>query len=321
MLSPGLTNITTEIELEFTNRCNAACVACPRHDMPKYGVMTHATLDSILGLYQAVAEGPTDTSWVAHRVTVAGGGDPLIHPKAASFIERIADRGFAVHLITNAFAATERRVEQLVHSGLGSIAVSFWGIEPEEYERSMRLPYARTLRNVERLAQRAGEHNIPLIVTWVRTATLTSSTEAIAAFWAERGIAVDITDNQMWNRGGLLADGPKDPTTELLLPDPSREIWCADLAFSDTWTWDGSCVMCCCTYFTTTREVLGHVNRDSHTDLKRRKRELLARRPLPAMCQTCLQPRRTQSAWLAEPVRSRLSREEWNTLTYADMEA
>lgn len=307
---------TTEIELELTNRCNAACTGCPRDDMPSFGLLTERTLDRILSLYEAADPAGSHTSWIARRVTLAGGGDPLIHPRAPGIIEHIAERGFAVHLITNATAATEPRIEQLMTSGLSSVAVSFWGVEADEYERSMNLPFAKTLRNVERLAVQAHENGIPLTVTWVRAPTILSTTEAIAEFWDARGIAVNVSDNEMWNRGGLLSTGPTQPSGNLLFPDPAREIWCADLALSDAWSWNGTCVMCCCNYFTTARHVLGSVERDTYATLKQRKRDLMAARPLPAMCQSCLQPRRSQSSWLAEPIRSRLSAEEWNALTY-----
>lgn len=286
--------------------------------MPTFGLMTERTLARILDLYDDAAADSSSSAWITRRVTLAGGGDPLIHPRAATFIETIARRGFDVHLITNAFAATDTRIEQLVTSGLASIAVSFWGIEQEEYERSMSLPFVKTLSNVERLAAGAREHQIPLTVTWVRAPTVHSTVDAIAEFWARRGIAVNVSDNEMWNRGGLLSVGPAEPTDNLLLPDPGRETWCADLALSDAWSWDGTCVMCCCSYFTSTREVLGNIDQDSYATLKGRKRSLLAARPLPAMCQSCLQPRRTQATWLAEPLRGRLDAVEWDALTYSD---
>jgi organic radical activating enzyme len=314
-------DVTTEVELELTNRCNAACVACPRDDMPAFGLMAPDTLDRILGLYEVAAADRSDISWIARRVTLAGGGDPLIHPSAPALIERISQRGFSAHLITNAAAATDDRIEQLMNSGLTSIAVSFWGIKEREYEHSMKLPFERTLRKVERLADRARDHAIPLTITWVRAPTVTSTRDEIGAFWAARGIAVDASDNEMWNRGGLLRLGPTEPSDELLLPDPRRGVWCADLFLSDTWSWNGLCLMCCCNYFTTARTTIGNIDRDSYTAIKQRKREILSARPLPSMCQQCLQPRSKQANWLAQPVRSRLSEEEWQMLTYASPDA
>ena len=181
----------------------------------------------------------------------------------------------------------------------------------------MRLPFAKTLCNVERLATRARERGIPLTITWVRVPTVLSTTEAIADFWAKRSIDVNLSDNEMWNRGGLLTSGPTVPTGDLLLPDPSRKIWCADLALSDAWSWDGTCVMCCCNYFTSSWRAIGNVEQDGYTTLKQRKRDLIAARPLPAMCRRCLQPRRKQARWLGEPIRSRLSAKEWGELTYS----
>jgi hypothetical protein len=312
-----------EIELELTNVCNASCVACPRGDMPAHGRMTRATVDRILDRYDVVRarhplnlrRGGLDYPYV----TLAGGGEPLIHPQATGFIRHIVERGYRVHLISNCSALTERRLDELIDSGVSSVACSFWGVTKAEYERAMHLPYERSLRWVERLAERAAAAGIELCVTWVRSAAITSSDEDIARFWAERGIPVDMSDNYMWNRGGL-NPLPLDPAADdvLKLPDFARDVWCADLYFSDTWSWDGRALLCCCNYFTSGRYEIGDAHTDGVGDLSQRKAELLGARPAPAMCQVCRQPRTQQSRWLAEPWRPYLSDEQWNRLTYAD---
>lgn len=312
-----------EVEIELTNICNAMCVACPRDDLPTTGRISRETVDRILDGYDGTRAdhplnritGGTDFP----RVTLAGGGDPLIHSAAVELIAHIRARGYAVNLITNGAALTEDRIERLLDSGVDSISCSFWGIRPEEYEAAMRLPYARSLRNVERLAARARERGTPFCILWVRVPEITSTTEEIASFWAERGIDVDLTDNHMWNRGGLTRIPPERVVDGVqVLPDETRRIWCADLYFSDTWTWDGRCLLCCCNYFTSRPVELGRIDRDTVAEIARRKAAILEARPLPAMCQVCRQPRALQAAWLAAPWRPLVAEDEWEMVTYAD---
>jgi hypothetical protein len=312
-----------EVEIELTNVCNASCSVCPRDDMPPAGMLSEETLERILDLYVELRERHSlnrvlpgsDDRWP--RVTVAGGGEPMIHPRAIDLLARMTERGFPVHLITNASRIDDRRLAALLDTDVSSIAVSFWGVREDEYEAAMKLPYARTLERVERLAAGAREAGIPLTITWVATSSLRSTPAEIRAFWEERGIAVDMGDHETWNRGGLVQlDGHPAPGVADRLPDPRRPVWCADLYFTDAWTWAGDCVLCCCNYFTSDRYFLGNVATHGLEELAAKKGEILRSRPLPAMCAVCEQPRRTQATWLAEPWLPFLDPEERAMVTY-----
>ena len=89
----------TQVEIEFTNICNARCVACPRHDMPDYGYLSGPTLARILDVYRDYRN---DLSGRRPKVVLAGGGEPLLHRQAISFIRQIRSAGFRITLITNA---------------------------------------------------------------------------------------------------------------------------------------------------------------------------------------------------------------------------
>lgn len=300
-----------QVEIELTNVCNAHCSACPRGSMPGYGMLQESTLDRILDLYEAAADARDDlpADLGLPRVTIAGGGEPLIHRRAHTLLERVVARGFATTLITNASRLTPESTEELVRLGLEGICVSFWGIEAEEYEKAMRLPFRETLAKVEYLAQCARAAAVPLIVLWVRSPEIRSGTAAIRRFWSDRGIEVDTDDNAMWNRGGLLpaADRATDGGHR---PEVERRVWCTDLYFSDAYNWAGDCVLCCCNYFTQEQIRVGNVDRDSPREIARRKGEILRRRPLPPMCQKCRLPRDLRGRWLAGPILERLSGEE-----------
>ena len=293
-----------QVELEFTNACNARCSACPRSDMPKAGLLSQMTLDLILDAYLEARPhyainkllGGTDYP----KVTVAGGGEPLIHPEGLAMLSHIVARGFQTHLITNASRLTPANIEALATLGLSSIGVSFWGVQRAEYERAMKLPYEQTLSNVEQLATATRSTGVPLCILWVRTPDITSTDEEVADFWNARQIEVDLTDNHMWNRGGLTTlPRNRIAPDALKVPDLSRRVWCSDLYFSDTYRWNGECILCCCNFFTSQPYTLGHIQSTGLNTLAQIKADLLAARPVPSMCQVAnCQGASAASGWL-----------------------
>jgi hypothetical protein len=289
-------------------------------------MLEELTLERILEVYRdgvgnrggADVTGPTDATEPAGptgqgrpRVTVAGGGEPLIHRRALPYLRRLVAEGFATTLITNASRLTPDLTEALVETGLAGICVSFWGIEEEEYERAMRLPFRATLEKVEALAEGARAAGVPLVVLWVRSPEITSDSDAIRRFWTDRGIEVDTDDNEMWNRGGLLPGGNNAGHA----PDLERRVWCSDLYFSDAYNWAGDCLLCCCNYFTHQQIQVGNILEVGPEEIARRKGEILRRRPIPEMCRDCRLPRDRRGAWLAGPILNRLSQEEREMLT------
>jgi hypothetical protein len=318
----SMSDITAlEVEIEFTNRCNAHCTACPRADMPAFGLMELATLEKILGIVEEIRAahvlvfGEVAADWP--KVTVAGGGEPFLHRGAIALLEKIRRVTSNLHVITNGSALTAERAAALVALKPASIACSFWGITREEYEAAMSLPYERTLKRVIHLAQVAQRAAIPFEIVWVRVSELCSKDEEILAFWKRKGISVNIGNSGMWNRGGLLtADTGFAPSPGCIPPDPARRIWCAEVSFSVAFDWRGDCVLCCCSFFDRNHVTLGSALIDNWAVLARRKHALLKARPLPTPCRNCLLPRRAQAEWLAAPILDRLSREERELILY-----
>jgi pyruvate-formate lyase-activating enzyme len=310
-----------EIEIEFTNVCNARCRACPREDMPQFGFININTLDKILDAYLKEQDNYQINQIIGRndfpRVTVAGGGDPFIHNDAIKLLRHIINRGFQTILITNSSRLTPEGINELVQLKLSGICVSFWGIKKEEYEAAMKLPYEKTLNNVEKLAQLAKDNDLSFRILWVRVPEIISTDEEIKTFWNEKGIEVEMTDNYMWNRGGLMPLPQNQPVPDILeLPDLRRRVWCSDLFFSDSYNWQGDCLLCCCNYFTSKAYKLGNINTHTPKDISQKKYEIFKNRPLPSMCQVCQQPRQLQSKWMAEPWLKYLDSEEISMVTY-----
>ena len=291
-------HLPTQVEIEFTNVCNARCVACPRHDMPKYGYLAKATLERILELYSAYRN---ELSGRPVKVVVAGGGEPLLHPGALAHLRRIKEAGFRVSLITNASRFHTVDLDMLA-SVSDEILISFWGIEEDEYERSMKLDYRTVLQNVRALrAQRHRRVNIG--VQCLRTEHIRSRPDQIREFWRREGIEDVRGFDSWWNRAGqvettFVAEFAEKPHT----PDFSRRVWCSDLYFSDTYTWQGDLVLCCCHFFHSEQVPLGNIESLSLGRVQKAKEQVF--RDVPrAACVNCSLPRQARANQLAGELR------------------
>jgi MoaA/NifB/PqqE/SkfB family radical SAM enzyme len=302
----------TQVEIEFTNYCNARCVACPRSDMPSYGFMTEQTLSTIVEVYRDYRNPLTGTR---PRLIVAGGGEPLLHTRAAELLSLCRSSGLFVSLITNASRFHCVDLNRIL-SNVDQLLISFWGIREDEYTQSMHLDYKLALSNVDSalpLAHRAG---VSVALQYLRTKHLVSSDEDIQKFWIDRGIEDVRGGNVMWNRGGRLSDIDESlRISEALLPDFSRRVWCADLYFSDAYSWDGALVLCCCSFFTSHSRPLGRIQNLDIEKISEIKAQVLKNRGQDS-CVNCRLPRRFRPAQLAPDILDKLSPEEYHRLTY-----
>ena len=301
--------VPLEVEIEFTNRCNAGCIACPRGRMPDQGAMSAATLDHILAVARQIEGARAEAvASMPLRLTIAGAGEPFLHKNALDLFARAVEAFPWTRVITNAGALAAPRADELVRLRPASITCSFWGIQPDEYEAAMNLPYHRTLARVEYLADRAIGAGIPFEVSWVRNPAIRTSDQDIQAFWAQRGIPVAMEGGAMWNRGGLLtATDGFVAAPDCRPPDPRRFIWCAAITYSLCFNWKGDCLPCCCAYFDRDGLVLGSAHRNDWGVLAERKRRFVLGRPLPTSCTACLMPQRAHAKWLAGAILDKLS--------------
>ena len=226
-------------------------------------------------------------------LTIAGLGEPMLHPEALSCVEYACRQDFKVIMFTNVSRIDREKAHRLVASGISDIYVSFWGIEKNEYEAAMKIPFETSLANLEYLAPLAKENGVRLFATWVQVPELHSTPEQIQAFFAERGIRTDMEDespenasssNSVWNRGGSVEDIPQAALHAEV--DFRKEFWCSQLYFADTYTWDGDAIICSQDYFQK-HEVIGNIRDEGPRELGRRKAEVFrgpTRRPICTRC-------------------------------------
>lgn len=114
------------LQIELTNRCNLRCPACPRHSPGApidTGHMDFSLLDRI-----------EDDMRHAFFVSIAGFGEPMLHPRFFELLERVAAAGAIPSIITNATLLDEAAARRLVAAGPAIFMPSIDAGTPALYE-------------------------------------------------------------------------------------------------------------------------------------------------------------------------------------------
>lgn len=286
----------TEVEIEVTNHCNARCIACPRHAISAArGFMAETTFGQIIEAYASLQKTLAINRYLGTYeyplLTLAGLGEPTLHPGLVDFIKAAVKAGLRVFLFSNGACIDEALGEQIILAGVDTIYISFWGIEKEEYESAMGLDYHQVLANVESLARLCRTSNTRMTVGWIKTPVTRSEPQEVLRFWEDRGINADMSEFEPWNRGGYLDDPSFKNKFGTYMPvDRQIPIWCSQLYFTNTITWDGKVVLCSQDYFER-KNILGDVFTSPH-EIGKAKRAILTAHLTPPLCQECRKPDR-----------------------------
>ncbi len=135
----------SEIWLESTNHCNAACVMCPRELQTRsMGVMS-------MPLYEKLIKEMSAYSDEIQRLHMHNFGESLLVKNLPERIRFAKEHGIRhVYIVTNAYILNEKRARQLIDAGLDEIKISFYGTDTESYNSVMkRLDFDVTLENVK----------------------------------------------------------------------------------------------------------------------------------------------------------------------------
>src|SRR5262245_6201112 len=189
------------IDMEVTNRCNAKCHFCPRDRTPHQGLMPpevfEAGLQRAIDYRATIAEPAGDTV----RISLCGLGEPLLNRRVVDYCRQGRAEGVGVVMARNSSPMAEARWSALLEAGLQQILVNV-GEEGDDYEEIYQLPFERTLENVVRFNEMAGDA-CDVIVVLVDHRGDPEHIDRMRRYWAEHGITQAVSYGIM-NRGGSL---------------------------------------------------------------------------------------------------------------------
>lgn len=185
------------LDIDPTNRCNLACVMCPRTVYLREGRSEWAPGglgDMDFALYEGLILGSAPLGLKSVKLNFLG--EPLLHPRIADMVRLASGSGLWVMLNTNAQLLTRDMSRELLEAGLTDVFFSFDSPYPEEYERIRRgADYNRTLSNIrgfmeekERLGKKAVQTRASMVLPLGGTEdTLKAKADYLALF---RGMGV-----------------------------------------------------------------------------------------------------------------------------------
>lgn len=116
----------TQLFWECTLRCNLSCRHCGS-DCRKTAGLEDPPVSDLLGVLDSC---PKDFER-GRCVVITTGGEPLVRKDIIEVGAEIKKRGFLWGMVTNGMLLTREKVDELVKTGLDTIAMSFDGFEPE----------------------------------------------------------------------------------------------------------------------------------------------------------------------------------------------
>ena len=208
------------IEFELTNHCNYRCIMCytglgdgykPRGYMSEE--VFERFLDEIRGKRIAVK--------------FVGGGEPLLHPHALSYIRAVKEAGAIVHITTNASLLNDDNMKEIIDIGVDSVKFSFQGVDEEGY-RIMRRSnaYYERLETIKRFAELRGDAQAPYLT--IGTSIVWESEQQIADFRSRMEPLVDSVEAGYTNLLCIDAD--------LIEDEEKRRICLECLESQEKWT-------------------------------------------------------------------------------------
>jgi MoaA/NifB/PqqE/SkfB family radical SAM enzyme len=152
------------VNIETLALCNAACHFCQYVEIERKG--DRMPDDLVVKIINELAEVPSDLPFT---ITLAGVSEPLLDHRIYDHIALINQKIPHAHVAinTNGAPLTDENIERLTRLNIAWMGVSVNDYRKEEYERSMQIPYDRTIEVLTRLQEkrRTGEISFNVGVT------------------------------------------------------------------------------------------------------------------------------------------------------------
>jgi hypothetical protein len=167
--------------IENTNCCNAQCVMCPRETLTrKRGFMEFGLFEKIMKELSRASRKPV--------VHLHGFGEPLLDPLLSDKIKLAKTCGIKhTYIVTNASLLFPETARKIIHAGLDTMKISFYGTDEESYCATMRgLDFRVALNNVRefvRIRKELKKRTPKLILQYLPQETNGAKTAEFQSLW------------------------------------------------------------------------------------------------------------------------------------------
>ncbi len=169
------------ILIENTNCCNAQCVMCPRETLTrKRGFMEFGLFEKIIKEVSGARRKPV--------VHLHGFGEPLLDESLPERIKLAKTCGIKhTYLVTNASLLFPETARKIIHAGLDTMKISFYGTDEESYHATMRrLDFNVAFRNIRefvRIRKELNKRTPKLILQYLPQEANGARTEEFQSLW------------------------------------------------------------------------------------------------------------------------------------------
>jgi hypothetical protein len=180
----GYVDFPQFVHLETLATCNAACEFCPYVKLERKGVrMPDHLIEKVV---KELGESPKKLPFLFAPYKVS---DPFLEPRLFDIMGLVSERLplARIALITNGSPLTTRAMERLAEfRNVAYLNVSLNSDNADEYERTMNIPFKRTLKRLDELHQRASGRLFAFPVRLTRVAVDRESDSRFLAFCEQR---------------------------------------------------------------------------------------------------------------------------------------
>ena len=177
--SPRLLNL----QIELTSNCNERCRHCYLPPQREGRVNGSELVRRVINEYAEMS---------GLSLTFSG-GEPMLHPDLAEFLQLARKNDLCVALLSNATLLTDSLIDVLAGVGLNQVQISIYSLDPAEHDRITRLPgsLAKSLAAIEKLIKanipiqigcpvmRTNYRSYPKVLKWANDLGLKATTDFV----------------------------------------------------------------------------------------------------------------------------------------------
>ncbi len=239
-----------KVMIQTISRCNASCEFCPY----SYISQDHGQMSE--SLFQKIIDELQDHKTTINNIMPYLMNEPLMDKDLLKKVQIIKEKmpQVSVHFLTNGFLLDENKTEQILESPVDWVGISFFGIDPLLYEKSMGLPYEKVKNRVDHFVKRALTVRGPefVLITFFKWKMKEELVRNSIAHWKNSGI-----ERFNYHEGGISRGGnvPIIKPPKIKQINRCNSIWAEQMLHI---LYNGDVIPCCMDW--KKRHILGNLN-------------------------------------------------------------